>query len=70
MSGKPLNASFSSQSILTLTRLATELADRFERLAPGEDGNIDPDDKKLLERVRKQIQKVQSEPMRKLMSAK
>jgi hypothetical protein len=64
-----LNASFNSQSILTLTRLATELADRFERLAPGEDGNIDSDDKKLLERVRKQIQKVQSEPMRQLMSA-
>lgn len=64
---KPLSASFSSQSVLTLTRLATQLADRFERLAPGEDGNIDPDDRKLLKKVRDQIQKVQSEPMRRLM---
>ncbi len=27
-----LNASFNSQSVLTLTRLAAQLADRFERL--------------------------------------
>lgn len=59
---------FSSQSVLALTRLAAQLADRFERLGVDEMGNMDADDKKLLERVRKQIQKVQSEPMRKLMT--
>ena len=65
-----LNASFSSQSVVTLTRLTAQLADRFERLGLDEAGAMDPEDKKLLERVRKQIQKVQSEPMRKLMSGK
>jgi hypothetical protein len=65
-----LNASFSSQSVLTLTRLASELANRFERIGLDEAGVMDPDDMKLLERVRKQIQKVQSEPMRRLMKEK
>jgi hypothetical protein len=69
MSAK-LNAPFNSQTVLTLTRLTTQLADRFERLGVDENGDMDTDDKKLLDRVRKQIQKVQSEPMRKLMSGK
>jgi len=65
-----LNSPFDSQSVLTLTRLATELANRFERIGLDEAGAMDPADKKLLERVRKQIQKVQSAPMRKLLSGK
>ncbi len=65
-----LNSPFDSQIVLTLTRLATELANRFERIGLDEAGAMDPADKKLLERVRKQIQKVQSAPMRKLLSGK
>ena len=65
-----LNSPFDSQIVLTLTRLATELANRFERIGLDEAGAMDPADKKLLERVRKQIQKVQSAPMRKLFSGK
>jgi hypothetical protein len=54
-------------SVITLTRLAEQLADRFEKVGLGEDGALDPDDKKLLTKVRSQVEKVRTEPLRKLM---
>lgn len=58
-----------STDVVSLTRLVAQLADRFERLAPGEDGVIDPDDKKLVATVRKQLDKVLTAPMREMMKS-
>ena len=52
------NTSMNNQDVIKLARLAGQLADRFEKIGLGEDGKLDPDDKKLAESVRKQIDKV------------
>jgi hypothetical protein len=59
-----------SSSVITLTRLVGQLADRFERLGLDEEGNMDTADKQLLAKVRKQIDVVLTEPMKKLLKAK
>lgn len=59
-----------SSKTITLTRLATQIADRFERLGVDEEGKMDSDDKKLLAAVRKQVDAVLTEPMKEIMSGK
>ena len=47
------DTSMNNQDVIKLARLAGQLADRFEKIGLGEDGKLDPDDKKLAESVRK-----------------
>lgn len=56
-----------STEVITLTRPVSKLADRFERLGVDEEGKMDPDDKKLVAKVRKQLDLVLTAPMRELM---
>jgi hypothetical protein len=58
-----------SNDVITLARFSGDLADRFEKLGLDEEGAMDPTDKKLLDRVRKQIDKVLSAPMKSLMKS-
>lgn len=53
-----------SMSTVTFVRLSMKLADRFERIGLDEDGNMDPDDKRLLKSVRNQANKVLNEPLK------
>lgn len=46
------------RSVVVLRRLALELANRFEKLAVDEEGVMDLSDKNLMDRVRKQADKV------------
>ena len=55
-----------SQSTIKLCRLANQLAARFEKLGIDESGAMDASDRKLMEAVRQQAEKVLSEPLRKL----
>ncbi len=57
-----------SASVITLTRLAEKLANRFERVGLGEDGSLDPTDKALLAKIRNQVEKVRTEPLRKMIA--
>jgi hypothetical protein len=55
-----------SQSTVTLCRYVIEIANRLEKIGIGHDGALDPDDEKLIKRVRAQADKVLSEPLRDL----
>lgn len=59
-----------SASTVKLIRLTQKLANRFERLEVDEAGAMDPDDKKLLDAVRKQADRVLAEPMKKHLAGK
>ena len=51
-----------TNAVLELARLAQEMADRYERLAPDADGNTDPIDKKMLADIRTQIEIIVTHP--------
>lgn len=56
---------YDSAKVAKLGRLASQLADRFERIGLDFDGNMDPADEKLLNRIRKQIEDVEKSANRK-----